>query len=60
MRTREPGGSVGADELRKLLLDGGVDRWSPLSETLMMNAARGITWSGRSCPASRRRNLGGL
>lgn len=40
LRTREPGGSVGADELRKLLLDGGVDRWSPLSETLMMNAAR--------------------
>ncbi len=39
-RTREPGGSIGADELRKLLLDGGADRWSPLSETLMMNAAR--------------------
>ena len=39
-RTREPGGSIGADELRKLLLDGGTDRWSPLSETLMMNAAR--------------------
>lgn len=40
VRTREPGGSAGADELRKLLVEGGADRWSPLSETLMMNAAR--------------------
>ncbi|MFZ5669805.1 MAG: dTMP kinase [Pseudomonadota bacterium] len=40
IRTREPGGSAGADELRRLLVEGGADRWSPLSETLMMNAAR--------------------
>ena len=38
--TREPGGSEGAEMLRKLLLDGGPDRWSTLSETLLMYAAR--------------------
>jgi len=40
IRTREPGGSDGAEALRGLLVEGGADRWSPLSETLMMNAAR--------------------
>lgn len=38
--TREPGGSPGAEALRSLLVEGEVDRWSPLSETLMMYAAR--------------------
>ena len=40
IRTREPGGSDGAEALRSLLVEGKADRWSPLSETLMMNAAR--------------------
>jgi dTMP kinase len=38
--TREPGGSEGAEALRKLLLEGGADRWSAVSETLLMYAAR--------------------
>ena len=38
--TREPGGSEGAESLRRLLLEGGADRWSALSETLLMYAAR--------------------
>ncbi|HEX4096360.1 MAG TPA: dTMP kinase, partial [Caulobacteraceae bacterium] len=38
--TREPGGSEGAETLRKLLLEGAADRWSALSETLLMYAAR--------------------
>ncbi len=38
--TREPGGSPGAEALRTLLLEGEADRWSPLSETLLMYAAR--------------------
>ena len=38
--TREPGGSEGAELLRGLLLQGGEDRWSALSETLLMYAAR--------------------
>ncbi len=38
--TREPGGSEGAEALRGLLLQGEASRWSPLSETLLMYAAR--------------------
>ena len=38
--TREPGGSEGAEALRKMLLEGAADRWSPVSETLLMYAAR--------------------
>ncbi|MGZ8363959.1 MAG: dTMP kinase [Caulobacteraceae bacterium] len=38
--TREPGGSPGAEALRTLLLSGEADRWSPVSETLLMYAAR--------------------
>ena len=38
--TREPGGSPGAEQIRNLLLNGEVDRWSPLTEALLMNAAR--------------------
>jgi dTMP kinase len=38
--TREPGGSPGAEALRDLLVTGEADRWSPLSETLILYAAR--------------------
>jgi len=38
--TREPGGSTGAEALRTLLVNGPTDRWSPLSETLILYAAR--------------------
>jgi dTMP kinase len=38
--TREPGGSPGAESIRNLLLNGEADRWSPMTETLLMNAAR--------------------
>ena len=38
--TREPGGSDGAEALRALLVRGDTDRWSPLSETLILYAAR--------------------
>lgn len=40
VQTREPGGSPGAEALRALLVEGGAERWSPLSEALMMYAAR--------------------
>jgi dTMP kinase len=39
-RTREPGGSPGAEAIRDLVLNGAVDRWSPATETLLMYAAR--------------------
>lgn len=38
--TREPGGSDGAEAIRALLVSGAADRWSPLSETLLLYAAR--------------------
>lgn len=38
--TREPGGSPGAESIRDLLVNGPVDRWSPVTETLLMYAAR--------------------
>jgi dTMP kinase len=38
--TREPGGSAGAESIRALLVTGQTDRWSPITETLLMYAAR--------------------
>lgn len=38
--TREPGGSPGAEVIRELVLNGAADRWSPVTETLLMYAAR--------------------
>jgi dTMP kinase len=38
--TREPGGSPGAEEIRKLLVEGAPERWTPLAETLLFLAAR--------------------
>jgi dTMP kinase len=38
--TREPGGSPGAEAIRDLLVNGEADRWSPITETLLMYASR--------------------
>ena len=38
--TREPGGSPGAEQIRRLVLTGEVDRWSPETEILLFTAAR--------------------
>ncbi len=38
--TREPGGSPGAEQIRKLLVEGEPGRWTPLSEALLLFAAR--------------------
>lgn len=38
--TREPGGSPGAEEIRRLVLEGEPDRWSPETELLLFTAAR--------------------
>jgi dTMP kinase len=40
LTTREPGGSPGAEAIRALLVNGPVERWSPVTETLLMYAAR--------------------
>lgn len=38
--TREPGGSAGAEEIRRLLVEGAPARWSPETEILLFTAAR--------------------
>lgn len=38
--TREPGGSPGAEQIRRLLVEGRADRWSPETELLLFTAAR--------------------
>jgi dTMP kinase len=38
--TREPGGSKGAEEIRRLVLEGDPDRWSAETEILLFTAAR--------------------
>jgi dTMP kinase len=38
--TREPGGTPGAEAIRRLVLDGHVERWSGGVEALLMTAAR--------------------
>jgi dTMP kinase len=40
VKTREPGGTPGAEAIRDLLLTGAGDRWSPLTEALLFYAAR--------------------
>lgn len=40
LRTREPGGSRGAEAIRKLVVQGEAEAWSPRTETLLMYAAR--------------------
>jgi dTMP kinase len=38
--TREPGGSTGAEQIRRLVLEGDTDRWSAETEILLFTAAR--------------------
>ena len=38
--TREPGGSIGAEAIRGLLLTGATDKWSAETELLLFTAAR--------------------
>lgn len=40
VETREPGGTKQGEELRDLLVQGDPERWAPLSELMMMTAAR--------------------
>jgi len=40
LMTREPGGTFGAEAIRDLVLEGTSDRWSGLTELLLMYAAR--------------------
>ena len=51
--TREPGGSVGGEEIRNLLLQGKVDRWSAETEILLFTAARRDHLERKILPALR-------
>lgn len=52
--TREPGGAPGAEDIRRLLVDGPPDRWSPETEILLFTAARRDHWERTIDPALRR------
>lgn len=49
--TREPGGSPGAEEIRRLLVEGAGERWSPETECLLFTAARRDHLERRILPA---------
>ncbi len=51
--TREPGGSPGAELIRNLLVTGSADRWAPMSEVLLIYAARADHWQNLIQPALR-------
>ena len=38
--TREPGGCLESEEIRNILLKGNLDKWDPITESLLHNAAR--------------------
>ncbi|HSQ97884.1 MAG TPA: dTMP kinase [Rickettsiales bacterium] len=38
--TREPGGCEGAEEIRKIIISGSVNKWDGITELLLMYAAR--------------------
>jgi dTMP kinase len=51
VETREPGGTPGAEDIRRLLTTGETGRWSPLAETLLHCAARADHLRRRIKPA---------
>lgn len=55
--TREPGGSVGAELIRKLLVQGRADRWDAMVEALLLLAARRDHWFKTIEPALKGENL---
>ena len=49
--TREPGGTDGAELIRALLVSGDVNRWSGVTEALLLNASRVDHWEKVIKPA---------
>lgn len=52
--TREPGGTDGAELIRALLVSGDINRWSGVTEALLLNAARVDHWDKVISPALNR------
>lgn len=51
MITREPGGTSSAEMIRKLLVEGDINRWHARTEALLMFAARSEHWHTLIDPA---------
>lgn len=51
LTTREPGGTDSAEAVRRLLLEGGADRWTAQAEALLFAAARSDHVARRIRPA---------
>jgi len=49
--TREPGGSSGGELIRKILVNGPVDKWQPVTEALLHYAARNEHLKTKILPA---------
>lgn len=49
--TREPGGSVGAEEIRNLIVTGDPQRWDATTEALLISAARRAHVTATIAPA---------
>ena len=58
--TREPGGSPGAEEIRELMVEGEPGRWDPITETLLLYAARADHVRARDRPGFAGRTMGDL
>lgn len=49
--TREPGGSVGGEAIRGLVVSGSADKWHPVTESLLFMAARYDHLASKIAPA---------
>lgn len=49
--TREPGGALGAEAIRELIVKGSIERWDAMAEALLMTAARRMHVEQRIRPA---------
>ena len=56
VKTREPGGSPGAEEIRQVLVEGPVDKWDTMAETMLLIAARRSHFAELLEPALREGN----
>jgi dTMP kinase len=49
--TREPGGTNGAEQIRSIILTGSVNRWEPITESLLFLSSRSDHWLKKIKPA---------